>query len=451
LRKSLLSLAPLALGAFVGTAFADDSSVTLYGTIDAAVANIQKSFNFDANMVAQGNPVLNHGQQSATGMFSGGLTPSNWGIKGQEDLGGGAKAFFQLESGFNIGSGALGNAALALSRNTADTGPAVNADSALNGQLFARGAWVGIGSGELGSIQAGRNTSFLLDDIVQTDPLMGSYAFSPIGYSGVYGGGGYTDDSRVDNSLKYKLSISDFSLGVLYKFGGVAGANGAQGAYQINLSYVSGPLGVYGGYAKFKDGSSLAGNGAGGLTATFADTDAFLLSAKFSLDSTGTTIRGGYEHETYKDPSNPTQDLAITSLYGIGITGTNNVFPFASNKQLNVYWLGVDQDLGSGFMVMAAIYHVSQNSYNSDSTSATTHLAGTPKACPSAGGSNCSGTTNYFSLVGDYRFSKRTDTYLGIMKTTASGGMGFAYQPTSTLPDQAASNRIIALGLRHKF
>jgi predicted porin len=450
LRKSLLSLAPLALGAFVGAAFADDSSVTLYGTLDASVMNIQKSFNFDANMVAEGNPVLNHGQQSATGMFSGGLTPSNWGIKGQEDLGGGAKAFFQLESAINIGSGALSNAALALTHNTADSGPNVNADSALNGQLFSRGAWVGIGSADLGSIQAGRNTSYLLDDIVQTDPLMGSYAFSPIGYSGVYGGGGYTDDSRVDNSLKYKLSISDFTLGLLYKFGGVAGSSSAQGAYQINFSYVSGPLGVYAGYAGFKDATSLAGNGAGDLEATFADTNAFLLSAKYSLDSTGTTIRGGFEHETYKDPSNPTQDLAITSIYGYTVTGVSNVYPFASNKQLNVYWIGVDQDLGSGFSVMAAIYHVTQNSYDSDGTNATTKLAETPKDCATAGG-DCSGTTNYFSLVGDYRFSKRTDTYIGIMKTSASGGMGFAYQPSSSLPNQSASNRDIAIGLRHKF
>ena len=130
LRKSLLTLAPLALAGFVGTAFADDSSVTLYGTLDASVANIQHSYTFDPVMVSEANPLIVKATQSATGMFSGGLTPSKWGIKGQEDMGGGIKALFLLESAINIGTGALSNAAQALT-HSGSTGPNVAADSAV--------------------------------------------------------------------------------------------------------------------------------------------------------------------------------------------------------------------------------------------------------------------------------------------------------------------------------
>lgn len=450
-RKTLLKFAPLALGALVGTAFADDTNVTLYGILDASVANIQHSFNFDANQPAEGNPLVNKGTQSATGMFSGGLSPSRWGIKGTEDMGGGVKAFFLLESAINIGTGTLNNAASALSHNTSGAGPNVGVDSSLSGQLFARGAYVGVSSAEFGSISAGRNTPFFLDNIGQTDPLLGSYAFSPIGYSGSYGGGGYTDDARVDNSLKYKISFDDFGLGLLYKFGGVAGSTSSQGAYGINLSYTPGSLGVYAGYQQYKDAFSLGNtasplggttvNGAGVVTAvtfpgiisaTAADTKAFMLSAKYTYDPTKTTIRGGYEREEFENPSNASNDIAITSIFGYTISKPN-VNAFTSSKKINVFWVGGTQEVTTAFKISAAWYRASQNSWTANGD----------ENCGSAHGTLCSGATNYYSLVADYDLSKRTDTYIGIMKDTASGGMA------SGIVDPG--NRIIAVGLRHRF
>jgi predicted porin len=445
-RKSLIKFAPLALSALVGTAFADDTNVTLYGILDASVANIQHSYNFDANAVSEANPLVVHATQSATGMFSGGLSPSRWGIKGTEDMGGGVKAIFLLESAINIGSGTLSNGGLSLTHSGAE-GPNVSADSAINGQLFSRGAYVGLSSTDYGQITLGRNTTFFLDNIGQTDPLLGSYAFSPIGYSGAYGGGGYTDDSRVDNSLKYKISFGDFGLGLLYKFGGVSGSTSAQGAYQANLSYVSGPLGVYFGYQQFKDAFSLGGGTTGVLSATAADTKAFMLSAKYSFDATKTTIRGGYEREQFQNPSNPgtaaagttpaTGDQAINSLFGYTI-GSVGVESFYSEKKINVFWIGGTQEITNAFSVSAGWYRASQNSWSAGATGS--------EYCGDASGKHntlCSGATNYYSLVLDYRFSKRTDTYAGIMKDTASGGMAAGFTDPG--------NRIIAVGLRHSF
>ena len=82
MKKSLLALA--ALGTFAGVAHAQ-SSVTLYGIVDAG-------FVFNNN--AGGNQLYN--------LNSGNLQGSRWGLRGTEDLGGGLKAIFVLENGFNV-------------------------------------------------------------------------------------------------------------------------------------------------------------------------------------------------------------------------------------------------------------------------------------------------------------------------------------------------------------
>ncbi len=91
------------------------SSVTLYGRIDTSI----EYANFGPNHVVR--------------MGSGDIFATQFGLKGSEDLGGGYRAIFKLENGFNSANGTLGN----------------------NGALFGREAWVGL-SGPFGAMQAGR-------------------------------------------------------------------------------------------------------------------------------------------------------------------------------------------------------------------------------------------------------------------------------------------------------
>src|SRR3989442_377270 len=86
----------------------------------------------------------------ADGGRSGG---SRWGLTGKEDLGGGIKAEFELESGFRVSNGALSQ------------------------DFFGRGAWVGIASSSFGSLRLGRQYTSLLDAL---------YASSPTDLSGTY-------------------------------------------------------------------------------------------------------------------------------------------------------------------------------------------------------------------------------------------------------------------------
>jgi predicted porin len=88
LKKTLCSA--LVLGAFASVAHAQ-SSVTVYGIIDASVISQSSS----------GNP--NAGRTTA--FVDGPLLPSIYGFKGTEDLGGGLTAGFNLEGGFNSGNG----------------------------------------------------------------------------------------------------------------------------------------------------------------------------------------------------------------------------------------------------------------------------------------------------------------------------------------------------------
>ena len=87
MKKSLIAVAALAA---VGAASAQ-SSVTLYGVVDTGYGVVQTK-------TEQGGVTT---KTRTTGLMSGNLSGSRWGLKGQEDLGNGLSAVFNVETGFN--------------------------------------------------------------------------------------------------------------------------------------------------------------------------------------------------------------------------------------------------------------------------------------------------------------------------------------------------------------
>jgi predicted porin len=434
LRKLPVSLALCALSA---PALAQ-SSVTAYGILDVGIADITHSLNFDPNFLTGAPPIITGGTQNAVGMFNGALSASRWGLRGSEDLGGGLKAVFTLEEGFNMQSGAVSDAASALANNGL-AGPDGSLDSAISGQIFNRGAFAGISSSTWGTLTAGRQQSFFLDNIAVFDPMQGSQAFSPIGFSGSYGGGGFTDDSRADGSVKYKINVANFTLGALYKFGGVAGASSSRSGEQLNAVYAAGPFAAQVGFEKFIDAFSLANPAntpTGSIAATAGDTTAYMVAAKYTCDPV--TFRLGYEREEIADPSNPTIDATVTTLFNQTIASVN-VTKFETDKNLNVYWAGLNWDMTPAFTLSVAGYHVAQDQYDSLSKGKTSV--------------NPSGVLNYFSLVADYHVTKRTDTYAGVMDSIATGGSQTTIKAGGlvTTAYTVNSDRIVAIGARHMF
>ncbi|HXZ10063.1 MAG TPA: porin, partial [Paraburkholderia sp.] len=126
MNKKVLTTALLAT--FAGAAHAQ-SSVTLYGIIDAGVSYV----NHSKNATGGSSNLFKYDDGVAQG--------SRWGLRGTEDLGGGLKAIFLLESGFNSGNGTMGQSST----------------------LFGRQAFVGLTKDGIGSFTMGRQYTFNTD------------------------------------------------------------------------------------------------------------------------------------------------------------------------------------------------------------------------------------------------------------------------------------------------
>ncbi len=195
MKKSLLALA--VLGAFAGVASAQ-TNVTIYGVADVGVQRTK----------------LDPGT-STWALSSGNQSGSRLGFKGSEDLGGGLKANFTLENGYDISNGQM----------------------AQGGRLFGRQAWVGL-SGGFGAVKLGRQFTpiFIAQDTV--DPMGTGLSGDGSGMSAVFNPYGV----RMDNTINYSFSAAGFSAEAAYGLGEVAGSNSANRQIGLGASYANGPL-----------------------------------------------------------------------------------------------------------------------------------------------------------------------------------------------------------------
>lgn len=196
MKKSLLLLAMTA--AVSGSAFAQ-SSVSMYGIVDIGVSH-------------ESGP-----NGKVTRMDSGAASQSRIGFKGTEDLGGGTKAFFQLESGFKADTGAQGE----------------------EKSLFNRQSFVGLTNAELGTLTAGRQFDFgyeTLRDVA--DPFAGGFAGranNVMGYNMM--------GESTGNMVKYvSPSIQGLTVGAEYGFGETVGDLSADRILGVTAKYANGPL-----------------------------------------------------------------------------------------------------------------------------------------------------------------------------------------------------------------
>ncbi len=211
MRKHVMA-AVAALACTSGAAWAQ-SSVQIFGFIEAQVGR-----------QTQDAP--------GTKMFD--MGGSRLGFKGDEDLGGGLKASFYLESRFDPTDGTA-------------TAP-----------LFKGGSWVGLSSPAFGSVKMGRWWSQAF--------LKAQYAADPFGMGtlgeGTYGSvgcgpafrGGCLGAFWVNHSVTYENSIGPVSFGAQVSANAV-GTGGKRPA-NFGVSYSSGPLYLGAGYEQSNDGSA---------------------------------------------------------------------------------------------------------------------------------------------------------------------------------------------------
>jgi GBP family porin len=196
-----IAASTLLAGLCAGTSMAAhaQSTLTLYGILDAGITWAS-----------------NEGGHSATFLDTGVMQGNRLGFKGAEDLGGGTKAVFDLENGYQLQNGKLGQ----------------------GGALFGRQAWVGLSSNRWGVITAGHQYDFMCDTLeTYYTPTWsaGGYANNPLDNDRMSG-------QRVDNSIKYVTpSLAGFSFGAMYGFSNLAGdLNGNGRTYSFTGVYSRG-------------------------------------------------------------------------------------------------------------------------------------------------------------------------------------------------------------------
>lgn len=310
MKKSILALA--VLGSFSAAAFAQ-SSVTIYGRID-------ESINYTTNQDAAGHSVTSLGDSNApTGAADGGqgaLSGSRWGFKGEEDLGGGSKALFLLESGFTANNG----------------------QSDQQGQLFGRQEYVGLANSDLGQLTFGRQYGTMTQMAFDYDPLgVGNYQANEweIFLYGV----------RFDNSIEYQKKFGPVELDLQYSLGGVAGNNTQGSATGVQLKYNQAGLGLGVAFQQMSDINSNKST-VGGIGATYEFGPATLFGDYSHINTDAGFAKGSCTNP----PPGGNTALGCTSAFGL----TNAGNPNRRTDQLWTIGLGYKLapsiDLTLGFM-----------------------------------------------------------------------------------------------------
>jgi predicted porin len=389
MKKIALSSLSLALLAAAGAAHAQ-SSVTLYGVIDDSITYVHNA-----------EPV--HGNSLWT-MQQGNLSGSRWGMKGTEDLGGGLKAIFQLEGGFDPNSGKMGQ----------------------GGLLFGRQAFVGLTSDSAGTVTLGRQYDPVVDMV---QPLTGD------NYSEYFTTPGDVDNndnsSRTNNAIKYVSPVwGGFQAEGMYALGGVAGANGSGQTWSAAATYGIGGFSVAAGYIRMDNSSSPAARAASGGWASGATSGG-------TFDS---IINSGYASA---------KSIGIGSIAAQYVTG-----PFTGNIRYSNAQYKPDASSGFG---STERFNVAAGFFGWNVTPATQLGLG---YAYTHGAGDTSATYNQVSLGADYNLSKRTDVYLMGAYQHANGTQRVNATTTQTanasvndygFEADSSSQEMAAVGIRHKF
>ena len=293
MKKTLIALA--ALSALAGSVQAQ-SNVTIYGLFDGGLRN-------QTNVNTAGDSKLT--------MSSAGTYHSNrFGFRGTEDLGDGLQALFQLEGGYNSGTG-VGN-----------TG------------LFDRTAKVGI-SNAYGTVSLGRQYTVAYDVNTSYDPFNHKYSgLTPVANASI--------GTRNDNAIVYVGTFNGFTARAGYALGEVVGSTSTGSTGALGLNYDNGPVSLGAVYTQKKNAQVVTtGTGAAAVTANRAGTDL-----------TNYSVGGAYKIDALK----------LTAGY---VNEKLNV-PAASDTTTKWAWAGIGYQVSPALEVIGAYFQIKNQQANVD-------------------------------------------------------------------------------------
>ncbi|SIO72442.1 Outer membrane protein (porin) [Burkholderia sp. GAS332] len=184
------------------------SSVTLYGVIDAGLLYASKT----------ADPATGQNAGRQFSLLDGGKSPSQFGLTGTEDLGDGMKVKFKLESGFSAANGGFNNS---------------------NGYAFGRQAWIAL-SGRFGEVKAGLQPSSFFLAVYAADPReLSTFGSGLVTYGDSVLATGIFNANAVSYTTPRLFGLEG---SVMFALGGTAGDFQAGRQYSASLNYQIGDL-----------------------------------------------------------------------------------------------------------------------------------------------------------------------------------------------------------------
>jgi general bacterial porin, GBP family len=367
------------LSVFAATAHAQNS-ISLYGLIDAGIVY--------TNNQGGGNT-----WQEQSSMLSDEL----WGLRADEDLGGGLHAIFRLENEFNLQNG----------------------KTTYSGTMFGYRAYVGLQSDTYGTLTLGRQFDAVVDDL------------GPISLAN-YGDGNNLaahpfDNDNVDNSFVINNSAKYVSptyrglqVEALYGFSNASASFSDNRAYSLGVTYSIGPINLAAAYLQLDDG---------GLSTSGA-----LTSNDFeNFPAARQRVMGAGGNYTFGPAT-------------IGLLWTRTLF---DNTQPDV-----NSVIGQPFDTLHFDNYEANAHYALTPAislaGAYTYSEGVP------GGTTGSANPKWHqvTLMADYSLSKRTDVYLEGVYQHVRGATGTAFQGAyiNGLAPSSTGNQVAAtVGIRTRF
>ncbi|WP_244850260.1 porin [Caballeronia sp. SL2Y3] len=356
---------------FASGAARAQSSVTLYGIADVGVEYLN-------NTSAGGSQVRE---------VSGNLSGSRWGLKGVEDMGGGLKALFNLEAGFNLNDGTSSQSTRGLGTNPTTTS-----------RLFGRQAWVGL-SYKGQQLTLGRQNALIYEQSVTFDPMGVSSRYSALSLD-------YALAARIDNSVKYTGKFGPLTAQAMYStrydtgYGSeVPGALITGRFFSGALTYSSGPIAATAVYEQRNSNT---------LTTNTSTERRALAAATYNFGPV--TAYAGYRYLRASNTFLPVNPIAVANG--------------SAANAANLYWLGAQYLITPSFQLTAAGYY-----HDVHSTGADPWLA---------------------VINADYFLSKRTDLYatVGYAHNKDRSALGVnGYGTVAPGYNQTG----VTVGLRQKF
>jgi predicted porin len=391
----------LALNSVFPAAFAQ-GSVTLYGIVDAGLGYTSGQ-RVAQSTGAVGKPIVYENASNysfASGTWSG----DRWGLKGKEELGDGLAAIFQLENGFNIGTGQLGQGS----------------------REFGRQAWMGLSSTKFGKVTLGRQYDPIVDFVgpISAGNFLTGMGAHPGDLDNI------DNQARENNSIKYTSpSFSGLQLGALYGFGNQAGSVKNQSTWSLGGQYANGPLAIG---AAYMQANNTYGANSGAWTGSYDGTFSSSINEGFASARNQQIIAAA---STYQ-----------IGLVTLGLSYSNTQYTagsfslFKGKETFNSAGLTVSYQATPTVRVAAGYDYTRGSSIDG---------ASAPKY-------------NQFNLASFYSFSKRTSLYALVGYQKASGKTLDAYgntvNATASVGDvgngiSSATNTqtLVRVGIRQTF